>query len=625
MPWVGMSFETYEENRDTARSYKEEIRRFLPGFCNYPEFKEEKLRVTFSGHTNDDGYGEYRLSPSRFYNLLVEWGFPFDKVDTIDLYGCRIGLGDDNYLYQFAEELYKDPSNRHIKVKAFTSWGAAPNEDLTKMYVAAGSDTVEISTIEKSNLSNFQSKLITEPRDDKNRVATFYRDKYSEVLFTSNRGLRETLDSNPNFTMSYDAMKTIEQIKSDVPRFKIWIALNNQMAKYNPSDDQYQKLEEVKNQVKNTKENLPDIQLRFPAIFESIEEASKATRETLSSESSESSEYLSENLKIAIDNGLYDELATFDPNLLLPPSNKHALLYAIEHDEQAALILLKNGADPWLIDDSSSTIERAFREEKYLIAIRMLFKVESNEQKAFDYTPTSRHGQICLYLAEAYKEEKLFERAAQYYKEAAQEYDEAIQKLLDLYSTHKDNPEITFYALLGLHPFLIDEAKREEDKAIFSQLAKDQPETLAKLMMQENKEYQNHALKLLDPTTTAFLFCESLKARWPLTDLFLASHSDSLQTLKDDTLSPLCFEITRADCDYTILAKMLLSISDLSKIPEEERTAICAKEMELLKAYKEIHPETSPSAKMFSPKNEMLAVLNELKKPEQAMTHKAQR
>jgi hypothetical protein len=88
---------------------------------------KKDLRVTFAGHAGKNSYGEKQLNPLQFFTWLEKNNFPFDRVTSIDLFGCEIGLfyQDDtltsqtSYAHIFAAYIHK--KHPGIIVKAFTN------------------------------------------------------------------------------------------------------------------------------------------------------------------------------------------------------------------------------------------------------------------------------------------------------------------------------------------------------------------------------------------------------------------------------------------------------------------------------------------------------------------------
>jgi hypothetical protein len=93
--------------------------------------KIESERLTFIGHGSQQTFGSKNnfdevssgLSPQDFVKKLLEKGLP-KTVKTIDLFGCNIGLIDENnssYVKEVADLLLKTPNCSHIAVNAITS------------------------------------------------------------------------------------------------------------------------------------------------------------------------------------------------------------------------------------------------------------------------------------------------------------------------------------------------------------------------------------------------------------------------------------------------------------------------------------------------------------------------
>ncbi len=235
----------------------EKLYRLEPGF--FHDANEEKMRVTFIGHAGAREYGQQKLNPKEFYDLLVKLQFPFDKVSQIDLHGCEIGFrkdGASTYLTEFARCIYANPMAQAITVKGFTDLVLPEDSNLGAMFVGSDDKVVKLLGVKKENLAAYQ-KAMAEEKNFSNSRMTYHVYQHGVALLDINMGIRPALDSNENFSLNFDIYT--KQQKFSKYRLQCWAEINNRIAYINqtvsPSDIKTQMLFALN----EAKKNLEDI------------------------------------------------------------------------------------------------------------------------------------------------------------------------------------------------------------------------------------------------------------------------------------------------------------------------------------------------------------------------------
>jgi hypothetical protein len=398
--WVGLSFDDANlvtNGREMAQVDNAYYIRFTDDFWNTKEFKETlkqaqdekasakddepKMDIIFSGHADREVYGESNLSPIEFCKKIDEIKVkkadgaeaPCIDIRTIYLHGCMIGLADkdpkQSYLYRFAEELYKDPAKRKIKVKAVTRWGLTRDEDIDQMIVWTGLYNFSVGILKGPRASLYRASLAKHKAD--HAITDFYASKYQEVIYENKMNIREALDNNPNFVLTYDMMEKIKSFDSD--RFKAWVDVNEAMAK-KPSALRHLGLNVVRTALENRDIEFSEVLRMHSNFLKTLAEKKKAERGAFLSRFERWPSYY---LKMAVDLNLVDEIKQFDPNLPLGPDSKCALLYAMEKKQQDVVqALLKNGADPLTAHAKYETpLAKALVDGDHPLAVNMLLDV----------------------------------------------------------------------------------------------------------------------------------------------------------------------------------------------------------------------------------------------------------
>lgn len=273
MPFIILSADDpvlLDLSQQMAVHYKEEFVRLTGPDC-FKNFTQEKLRVTFTGHATTRSYGEELLTPREFYNKLKELKFPFDRVSQIDLDGCEIGLrkeGESTYLHEFARCMYADANTRHITLKGFTDLALPEDVNLGAMFVRADPAKSLITGVKKENMHAYTSDRKTEKNNDQK---LYYITEHEDDLIDHNMGLREALDSNDNYAITFDIYQKLNSFQQRSQyRLACWAEVNNTIAHVKqtmpPSD--------LKNQILTilgtAKKNIEDVKTELSTAIEPL-------------------------------------------------------------------------------------------------------------------------------------------------------------------------------------------------------------------------------------------------------------------------------------------------------------------------------------------------------------------
>lgn len=271
MPFIILSADDpalYSLSQQMSIHYKDDFAHLTPDL--FKDSKLDKMRVTFSGHAGTRCYGEENLSPAAFYNKLKALKFPFNKVNQIDLHGCEIGLrkdGETTYLTEFARCMYADPENRHITIKGFTDLALPEESKLGTMFVRANHISSQITGIKTENLNAYYEDKAT-VKNITHEQSAYFVTEHEELLLDHKMGIREALDSNENYSLTFDIFN--KQQTFSQYRLQCWANINNRITHINqtmpPSDIKTQMLfalGEAKKNVEDIKQNLSTITERL--------------------------------------------------------------------------------------------------------------------------------------------------------------------------------------------------------------------------------------------------------------------------------------------------------------------------------------------------------------------------
>jgi hypothetical protein len=559
--WLELSSDDSTMHKEDIALAKHEgahLVRFIPGFSDTKEFKETrknaqdektKMSLVLSGHASREKMGEELLDHKQLLQkLFVEEKLPPEETGEFILRGCMIGLGSshkETFFYKFAEKLFEDSKNHHIKVRALTSWGATTARDIHWMMIRSDHTGVWVSIIRKSNADAFQKDMAN--YKSHHDITFFFTSKYEETVYASSNELRKTLD-HPNFTLTPDVMKIIRPF--DDERFRAWAYANTRISKSSSSNEKLG-FTIFKSKIEDMKNNFADLQKQYPSFFVRM---ANEKQEILPRPFDH---YPREYFKIAIDHELVDEIKTFNPNLEF--DYKCALLYAMEKGHSGVVeALIDCGADPLhkdLIYDAPLTF--ALNIPNLRFVIKMLLQI--HEQNHLDKIDEKDMTAIMRYRDELLAEHRLRPADPDYVDEMLEKMalDDVLEKITVQYNrTHPPSS--------AKHEPLKKSTVETCEK--YSREAKAHPQKFVKELMENDKDYQRKVLKLLDLETLSFLMDKLPAERKKLLfEVFLDSGIDHRK-------------------DPALFGCMLIKTPNLETLLPEKREAILNMKSEILNA-----------------------------------------
>lgn len=245
---------------------------------------ENQGRITIHVHGDTEGLGDLHYTPKQLYEEFVKRKCPFTKIDKMDFVSCGLGQHkkevNTNFVMEFADLLYQDPNNRHIKLNYISSSALSEYFEkniLTEMLVNADDRSVKVSCIIPGKQQSYEkeleelAKLPLSPNEFNLRFQRIIR-AHSIRLVEYKCGIREILDLHPGFSTDY---LTSEKIKSfDSKRLGLFRRINNRMAELKlaepppaKKEDLVKELMEMRKEVEDTKNNLDNLAKKFDAFW----------------------------------------------------------------------------------------------------------------------------------------------------------------------------------------------------------------------------------------------------------------------------------------------------------------------------------------------------------------------
>lgn len=184
----------------------------------YPEFFSG--RVLFSGHGSTLTFGQANLTPEAFVRYLIDKKFPFEKIHTLDLFGCEIGLlkngGGKSYAQRVAEELYK-AGITHITVRSINS--LVTDKEVHAILMTNYLDgSVTVFGVPMDRKEAYEQKYLPECRRMEDEF-NLYQKYLKELISLIPKSCISSREKNAIF-IPLDLFDTVSDFKSSLDKFK---------------------------------------------------------------------------------------------------------------------------------------------------------------------------------------------------------------------------------------------------------------------------------------------------------------------------------------------------------------------------------------------------------------------